>query len=748
MPNLKLLKLPAELRARPQWAVSTMAPKADGRPDKAPRNPVTGELISSTDSSTWSTFEDAVNAGYPAIGYILSDKDPFTIIDLDDKGDLTPEQSARQAKIYAAFDSYAERSWSGNGVHIILRGIIGGGMNRDKVEVYDQERYIICTGDVCRNAPINNHSALLAQMVEEMGGITRERDIGPSGPMLLEDEEILDRMMNAKNADKFKDLFHRRPVEGEDWSQRDSSLAQMIAFHTRNHEQALRLFRRSALYRPNSKGKNPQHYEQYYLLERTFGRAWEAEKERDADVAHGKALAAQLLAPKIVKPQDAVVFPPGLVGEVAEFILGVAPRPVREIALAGALTFCSGLLGRQFNMSRTGLNLYIVLVAETGRGKEGATSGIDALIAALRPNMPMIDSYRGPAHIASGQALIKSLDEHPSAFAFLTEFGYTLRVVTDPRASASDVRTRQVLLDLFSKSGQHQVLQSSIYSDREKNTKAVQAPCFAFMGDTTPDTFYNNFNNALVSDGLLPRFLTITYNGPRVPANVAPIMSPSPALMDRLTSVLTTVANLFHSNTYIDIQVEPAAKALLDAFDKHCDNRINEAGAEDNIELWNRAHLKVLRLAGLIAVGQNHFEPIVREADVLWARGLVEREMELIFGRMASGAIGSDEVRQLPTVVEAVKHYLSLPTERRMTTYKVPKVIAETQFIPYAYFRRRFKTQVAFINDRRGITGAVKATLQDAVDLGILQELSNDQKLLLGGLRADTATYAVGPNFG
>ncbi len=46
--------------------------------------------------------------------------------------------------------------------------------------------------------------------------------------------------------------------------------------------------------------------------------------------------------------------PPGLVGEVAQFIYKAAPRPVPEIALVGAIGLIAGIVGRCFNISRTG----------------------------------------------------------------------------------------------------------------------------------------------------------------------------------------------------------------------------------------------------------------------------------------------------------------------------------------------------------------------------------------------------------
>jgi hypothetical protein len=771
MVQVRWLNIPAELRARPQWAVATLAPIGNGEFDKAPRDPHTGRPVDVTNPSTWVSFDEAANSGYPAIGYILDASDPFVIIDLDYKTDRADE-IARQDKIRELFHSYTERSQSGRGFHIIMPGRIGGGIRRDGVEVYDQQRFMICTGDRVNGASLVEQPELLAQLVAEMGGVAQGAEGLPASANEVEaDDDIIRKCEAARNADKFKDLFYRRPSDGEDWSQRDASLAQIIAFHTRNHEQALRLFRRSALYRPGEKGKSLAHYEQYYLLERTFGRAWRAEMVRDADIDFGREVAAKLLAGLNTSTQTAssgesvsaepavadeprptvklppVTFPNGLIGEIANFIYHASPRPVAEVALAGALAFTSGLLGRQFNISRSGLNLYIVLIAGTGRGKEGAASGIDALITSLRQKAPVLDQFQGPGHIASGQALIKALNEHPSMFSVLSEFGHMLKIVTDPRASAADIRTRQVLLDLFSKSGRHQILQASIYSDREKNTKAVQAPCYSFLGDTTPETFFGGFSADMVAEGLLPRFLTVTYDGPRVPANKAPILSPTQDLQDRLITVLTSVANMYHSNTFVDIAVEDEAQRMLDEFDRKCDAMINnDASRAAHVELWNRAHLKLLRIAGLVAVGRNIFEPRVEKGDVEWAQSLIERELLRFSTRVEKGDVGADEVQQIPEVVKATLSYLKLNKEARVG-YGALVGAAERDMIPYGFFRRRFRNVAAFLKDRRGCTGATKGALQDAVELGILQEVPFGQLVGLTGARADSKYYVLGAMF-
>ncbi|MBT3071900.1 DUF3987 domain-containing protein [Rhodomicrobium sp. Az07] len=165
-------KIPQELKNLPQWALAG----ADKRPLK-----VDGSNASSTDRATWTTFESACSAAAERgwnIGFMLNAEDPFTCIDLDVKDKDThpdeprlwtpPEQSNRFQKIITSFNSYTERSRSGKGFHIWVRGSIGRGRKRDGVEVYSQDRFIICTGDVYSEKPIEDRETLLGILVREI----------------------------------------------------------------------------------------------------------------------------------------------------------------------------------------------------------------------------------------------------------------------------------------------------------------------------------------------------------------------------------------------------------------------------------------------------------------------------------------------------------------------------------------------------------------------------------------------------
>ena len=138
--------IPVELRQLRQWVC------ADGD-SKIPMQALGFGTASSTNPSTWSSFEDAVlavNLGFhDYIGFVFNDNG-IVGIDIDDG--YTPEGDMSQLAldILGNCYSYTERSKSGRGFHVFVKGDVPfkGKNNLAGVEVYKTARFFIMTGDV------------------------------------------------------------------------------------------------------------------------------------------------------------------------------------------------------------------------------------------------------------------------------------------------------------------------------------------------------------------------------------------------------------------------------------------------------------------------------------------------------------------------------------------------------------------------------------------------------------------------
>lgn len=719
--------IPQELRSLPQWVCAG--------PNKVPLNPYTGLMASPTDPATWGTFDDAVKAGMRHIGFVLTTNDPYCIIDLDVKDNTPPEQIKRHEKILQMFQSYTERSASGKGFHIVIKGRLEKGSRRDSVEIYSSERYMIFTGDIVNNLPITDYSELAEQLYNEMQvGRTTVSPLVELDEMYT-DREIYEMALAASNGDKFDQLTLG------DWSamgytsqsEADFALLAIIAFYTKSNEQVRRLFRMSSL------GKRDKAVRDDKYLDRAIAKI-RGNEPPPVDIKN-LAPPAPVVQRKQATAASKVQLPPGLVGEVAEYIYSSAIRPVPEIALVAALAFVAGLAGRSYNISGTGLNLYLILLAETGAGKEGASSGIDSLVSAVKTKVPGIDGFMGPSAFASGQALIKVLNEKPCFVSILGEFGLTLQQLCDPRANAALVMLKKVLLDLYTKSGWTKVLRPSVYSDTEKNTKLVQAPNVTILGESTPETFFGGLDASHISEGLIPRFSIVEYKGQRPPRNKHAGSPPNPILIQKVADLAEVALSTAAHNTCAHVQLDAEAVALLDNFDEMADAKINTNNSDIEKQLWNRAHLKALKMSALIAVGCDPHAPIVNKQIAEWAIRFVERDVAAMLSKFKSGEIGNGETRHESDIRRAVEDFLRMTPDQK-SQYNTPKAMAEANLVPFHYLRRRLRLLAAFKNDQRGAARAIEESLRDMVKAEILVQVPAQQVMNTYALK--TEVYAIG----
>lgn len=766
-------QIPLEMKTFKQFVVWRFEEVESAfKPTKVPYTALTGKMASVSDAATWCSFDDAVRTlaahptWYDGLGFVLTPNDPFGFIDLDkpanEDGSLDQTALDRQLKIYNEFDSYAERSPSGEGLHIIVRGGIPAGRKRSKIEVYSSGRYMTMTGNVFRDAPIVDYHEMFNALFEQMGeGKSAQAFYAGLEHAHSTDDEIISMASTAANGEKFHDLF----IVGN-WqkyypsqSEADFALIDIIAFYSENRFQTQQIFLQSAL---GKREKSRAQYRINYMLNRCFDRmlppvdiehlrntfeeAATRARAKETELATSGRDSKSVQAPS-TSLEDVYSVPPGLVGEIAQFIYAQAPRQVAEIALIGAIGLLAGIVGRAYNISGTGLNQYLLLLAPTGSGKEAIASGVSTLMAQVLRTVPASGEFGGPGKINSPQALIKHLDKTSKSFlSILGEFGITLREMASPNAPPHLQGTKGLLLDLFNKSGEGNVLMPSIYSDKDKNTGSVKAPAVTLLGETVPETFYESLHDGMISDGLLPRFTIIEYHGKRPPLNkAAKTAQPSFELIEKLSTICAQALQLNSQDKAINVQVAADADAMLDAFNSHADMNINSSDRDVRKHLWNRAHLKALKLAGLVAVGINPWQPIVTADLAQWAIRLVESDVRNMLGRFEAGEIGidNDETKQLSTIVSAVKHYLTAPWSD-VVKYAVGEGLDRLhgdRLIPYSYLQRRLASVAVFRKDRRGSTVALKAALKTLTERGDVREMGRAE--LSKGYNSTALAFAV-----
>jgi primase-polymerase (primpol)-like protein len=133
--------------------------------DRVTKPPVdaNGYKINAQDPANWRSFDEVLEVGNQ-IGFVLTDDDPFLIIDLDHvlkEGKLCGWAEELIAELPA---TYIEISPSGDGLHILYKlndtpDLISNKRNFDDddgtvLEVYFNKRYFTITGNVYTPTPI------------------------------------------------------------------------------------------------------------------------------------------------------------------------------------------------------------------------------------------------------------------------------------------------------------------------------------------------------------------------------------------------------------------------------------------------------------------------------------------------------------------------------------------------------------------------------------------------------------------
>lgn len=164
--------IPEELKKLNQWVCTHSNHKV---PMKAWEN----EAASSVNPQTWADFDTAVNAvsqgHYDYCGFVFNDNGLVGVdIDTgyDEEGFITP----LAADIIGKCRSYTEKSRSGRGFHILLKGDLPfkGKNNLAGVEIYKTSRYFIMTGDTLLFRSIEENQSAIEYIVEKYFPETRQ----------------------------------------------------------------------------------------------------------------------------------------------------------------------------------------------------------------------------------------------------------------------------------------------------------------------------------------------------------------------------------------------------------------------------------------------------------------------------------------------------------------------------------------------------------------------------------------------
>jgi putative DNA primase/helicase len=254
------MHIPNELKKYKQWLVWKYE-SVGGRLTKIPYDVNTGHKASSTNPDTWVYLAQAyaVVHKYDGLGFVFTKNDDLIGIDWDkvDLMDIIDEVKS--------FESYAELSPSGNGVHCICRGVLPAGARcrNGNREIYTHGRFFTFTGnhisgtpDNVMHAPQDVLDGFITKITPMQSSATSPRSSNQILPHVAKptcSENILDvitAIKCSKYFNRFKELYNGKMDGYHSQSEADLMLCYIIARHTNNPSDIDVIFRKSKLYRP------------------------------------------------------------------------------------------------------------------------------------------------------------------------------------------------------------------------------------------------------------------------------------------------------------------------------------------------------------------------------------------------------------------------------------------------------------------------------------------------------------------
>lgn len=218
-------------------------------PSKKPYRASNGRLASPTNKAHWCEYSEAVNvysnSDYDGIGFVFSDDNDLTFIDLDHCIDDNGEYSELAEEVLKMFkNSYIELSQSETGIHIICKGSLSRAVKTKEIEMYSTARYVAFTGNAINAVEPQNEQEHINILFNRYATPEAHLEAVLKGDISLDKsiEEIIATIEISKQSKKFNKLYYEGDYKGYlSQSEADLALMNILNYYCKGDEQAMRL---------------------------------------------------------------------------------------------------------------------------------------------------------------------------------------------------------------------------------------------------------------------------------------------------------------------------------------------------------------------------------------------------------------------------------------------------------------------------------------------------------------------------
>jgi len=462
------------------------------------------------------------------------------------------------------------------------------------------------------------------------------------------------------------------------------------------------------------------------------------EQEEDADSAN----ITEIKLPENIPTADDFNWPPGKFGEMCEQAYEMAHYPYRGVAIATCLGMLAPLVGRNNNVSGTGLNIYISLLMDTGMGKDMIRKIIERTYSQIDPINAR--KFIGPARYTGVPALWRTITDSPNRISVITEAGFI---------NGADIGDssglKATILSMYGSSGADEVQSANEYSSKENSLPVIHSPNFSLIQESTPKSFIDAM---LKTDGdingELPRMWILRLNVEKPKRNRSPRKRFEKDVEKRIKE-LWTEALKWCENANVNGQ-KINHVIIPDWLDEEADrfvdleNKARLNGDDYRKVVYTRAWLKAVKICSLIDVF-NGFKEVQKETYQWTIKHVIDREAGAITGVLREHDSSENDNTWL-VIANAIQRILAKPS-----SYSLPVAMARAKVITltsinFATKHNRIIKELNKKSSRFGIKSSTGLTvlLDQLCEQGYLKKLDNKRIRTIKGCEASRASIAYG----
>lgn len=305
---------------------------------------------------------------------------------------------------------------------------------------------------------------------------------------------------------------------------------------------------------------------------------------------------------------------PGLVGEIADWIVDTSPSPLPVLAMGAALALIGTLMGRKwFGPTRSSTVLYVLALAPSGSGKEHQIQAMRRMIRGAAVNNAL-----GGRSFTSGPAIEGQVKRQPLTLNCIDEIGAFLKRVLSARASTYEGDIARLIRELWG-------INDGVWTTTTRASEAgvdITAPHFSIYATGVPEELFEAIGSGDLSNGTMNRFLLLP-TAKTVAAGKPALEDPTPPLrlLDAVAIAGLDGDDLQSRWTSTFIAVEPKfipfASSEVEAAFYQFKNDI-AASLKGAGDFRARTAEMALRLATIRAFGLDQRAPSVDANDLAW----------------------------------------------------------------------------------------------------------------------------------